>query len=103
MAGKRTISLALGEGFLNDRVRVVSDGRELASFENLSTRVQIGLARTVELEVEDGAALTIELPDKQLKTGVEVAPGLPAHVGVSVTPDGKALAVRTSEEPPGYV
>ena len=102
MPEKRTISLALQEGFLHDKVVVRSGERELAALENLSTRVQIGLARTLELEVEEGEALTISLPDKAIRTELNVDAASP-FVSVSVTPDGKALDVKQTDSPPGYL
>ena len=103
MPGMRTISLALQEGFLNDRVVVSADGRQLAALDDLSTRVQIGLAQTLDLEVEEGEILTVHLPDKNLRAEVKVDASAPPFITASVRPDGKALELRQSDAPPGYL
>jgi len=101
MAGRK-LSIALEEGFLGDRVLIRVGGHLLAELEDLSTRVQIGLARTVEVELPDGErALSIELPDKGVSATVALDDNPPAYIGVSVA-DGDALTVRSGEAPPGY-
>lgn len=100
----RRVKLALEEGFLDDHVRVTVDGRELVDLEKLSTRVQVGLARMIEVDLEgDEGELTIELPDKGTRTAITLAGDAPAYVGVSVAEDGQSLDVRRGEAPLGYV
>ena len=73
MSESRKLSIALEEGFLHDRVRISAGGRELAAFDDLSTRVQIGLARSLDVEIPEGEqALLVELPDKRLKTEIAI-------------------------------
>jgi hypothetical protein len=101
MTDKRLVSVALEEGFLNDRVRVRVGDREVADLAGVSTRVQIGLARTLEVELGAGEQmLTVDLPDKQLTASVSLAAA--AYVGVSVGNGGDTLAIRSGEAPPGY-
>jgi hypothetical protein len=100
---KRTISLTLEEGFLNDRVRVRAGDREVAAIDELSTRVQIGLARALDVELEPGEdRLTVALPDRQIETVIQMKDASP-FVGVSLAADGRGLEVRLSEAPRGYV
>jgi hypothetical protein len=102
MADKRLVSIALEEGFLDDRVRLRVGGREVADLPSVSTRVQIGLAHTLELELEAAdSTLTVELPDKQVEKTVPLT-GSPAYVGISIGDDGRTLAVRSGEAPAGY-
>ena len=100
MAGRRSLSLALEEGFLNDNVRIRSNGREIARLDNLSTRVQIGLARTIDVELSGDENIVVELPDKNLR--IEIPGDIGSFVGVSVTADGLALSLRSSDVPAGY-
>ena len=97
------VSIALEENFLGDRVLISAGGRALADLEGLSTRVQIGLARTLEVELNAGETLTVELPEKGLKTEIPLGAQPPPYVGVSVAGDGASLAVRTGAAAPGYV
>ena len=98
----RKLSLALEEGFLHDRVRISAGGRELASFDDLSTRVQIGLAQSLDLELPEGEhALVVELPDKGLKTEIPIGDA-DTYVGISVADDGEIVRSRIGEAPMGY-
>lgn len=102
MTNRRIVSVALEEGFLEDRVVLRVGDREVADLEKISTRVQIGLARTVEVELDEAdSTLTIELPEKGTASSVSLS-GSPAYVGVSVGSDGRTLAVRSGQAPMGY-
>lgn len=103
MADKRFVSIALEEGFLHDRVRLRVGDREVANLPSVSTRVQIGLAQTLELELEAAdSTLVVELPDKQVEKRVSLS-GSPAYVGISIEEDGRTLAVRSGRSAPGYL
>ena len=51
---KVTIAVDLQDGFINDTVSISVGGRELLREEGVSTRFQIGLAKSVKVEVPEG-------------------------------------------------
>ena len=98
------LQLALEDRFRDDEVRVTIDGREVARFERLSTRVQIGLAEIVELDVPEGAReLRVELPQKGVSTSIPLGDPPPGYIGVSLAKGDRSLDVRTGDAPVGYV
>ena len=97
------LNIVLEEGFLGDHVRIEAGGRMLADLEDVSTRVQIGLAHTVEVDVRDGErTIIVTLPRKQLTKVIPLGSDPPAYVGISLVDEGQGVAVRTGDAPPGY-
>ena len=96
------VKVALEEGFDDDTVIVEVNGRQVFEGEGVSTRTQIGLATSFEVEVDEGEAVVAVRATSQGATGRmrhPVADRL--HVGVSV--HGGDIVFRTSEEPFGYL
>lgn len=97
------INIALEEGFLGDHVRIEVDGRLLADLDGVSTRVQIGLARSVEAEIRDGErTLMVALPARHLAKDIPLGSEPPPYVGISLVDGGQGIAVRTGDAPMGY-
>lgn len=97
------LTVDLQEGFHDDRVVVRSGGAELASADDVTTRVQLGLARSLEVTLPAGARdVEIEVPTRDLRTAVQVDPGTRAYLGVSITRDGR-IETRLSTTPFGYL
>jgi hypothetical protein len=96
------VRVALEEGFEDDTVIVEVNDRQVFEREGVSTRTQIGLATSFEVEVEEGEVVVAVRATSQGATGRIRHPvaGL-LHVGVSV--QGGDIVFRTSEEPFGYL
>lgn len=97
------IIIALQEGFHNDTVLLMADGKLLERLEHISTRTQIGLAREVKLSVPIGTRLTIALPDRGLEQDLEAVAGETTHYGVSVDRQAGHIVIHRSSTPFGYV
>jgi len=83
-----TLHVALQEGFLRDRVVVKVNGAEIANRPDVSTRNQIGLAETVEVEVPAGdAQVEVEVPSRGLREAMHVSVEGTTYIGVSVEHD----------------
>lgn len=96
------VTLDLQEGFFDDTVVVRHAGREIARREKVRTRMQIGLADQLELDLPAGAvAFEIALPDKDIAAVVNLPPERPLWVGVSL--DSGRLRIRIARDAFGYV
>jgi hypothetical protein len=92
-----TLHIALQEGFSGDRVIVRVDGAEIANRPTVSTRNQIGLAETVEVEVPTGELLLeVELPTRALRESTRVVVEGTTYVGASVE-DGHIRLITQRE------
>ncbi|RFU21930.1 hypothetical protein D0Z06_07270 [Geodermatophilus marinus] len=97
------LDIALEEGFEGDSVVVEVDGRRVFERDGVRTRMQIGLADTVEVPAGDGGDVDVEvrLPSRPVTGRLRVHVTDRLHVGVSV--HGDAVVFRTSPTPFGYV
>jgi hypothetical protein len=99
-----TVKLDLQDGFIDDEVVVKLDGREIQRVTNVSTRSQIGLARSMDLVLPPTAVqLSIELPQMDLRTGVNVPAKRPLWIGASLNDTRDRLDVTVSERRFGYM
>lgn len=97
-----TLHVALEEGFVDDEVVVRVDDDEVLS-ERVRTRMQLGLAETVDVDVDRPACrLTVDVPGRGATTELEVETADDVWVGVSLTAHG-GLESRVSATPFGYV
>jgi hypothetical protein len=100
---KVEIAVDLQDGFIDDTLSISAGGRELFREEGLNTRFQIGLAKSIRLEVPAGrATLTVDVPTKGASTTVPIDTSEPVFVGISVTKDGK-VDVKVQTRPFGYL
>ncbi|CAN5154150.1 hypothetical protein BH20ACT9_BH20ACT9_02600 [soil metagenome] len=98
-----SLHVALEEGFDGEEVVVLVDGREVFSCAAVRTRLQIGLARSFDVEVAPGphaVECRLRTRGSTVVHHVEVAGA--AWVGVSLARDG-AAQWRVASEPFGYV
>lgn len=96
------VTLDLREGFDADEVSIRGAGMADVQLTGVSTRLQIGRARSLPLP-EAAQALDIELPRRGVASHVDLLPGRPLWVGVSLSRDGRRLEVLQQLEPFGYV
>ena len=97
-----TLNVALQEGFSGQAVVVRVDGEERFRAADVRTRMQIGLAQAVPVEVEPGRH-TVEVVAGEIATSLEVDVPEQAHVGVSLARSQDRLETRVSDRPFGYV
>ena len=97
------LHIAFQEGFVNDSAVVYVNGAEAFRKTDLTTRLQIGRAHAVDLEVED-SPLNVEItfPVRHLSKSIRIDPSKPAYLGVSITLQGE-LALIKSDQPFGYL
>lgn len=90
------------DGFDHDEVVVSLDGGSVARRQEVTTRVEVGYAGSVEHQVQEGTVeITVEVPTRGLHAGTAVDVAADAYVGVSVS--GGDLVFVVSPEPMGYL
>jgi hypothetical protein len=92
--------IALEDGFVDDHVVVVVDGRVVLDERGVRTRTQIGLARSTTVDVPDRCRVEIRLPRRGLSAALDVDVGRTPNVRVSVTPKG--LSADATDKPLHY-
>jgi hypothetical protein len=97
------LHIDLQEGFFEDTVAVFVNGNETYRKAGVKTRVQIGLAESLKVEVsEERVQVRVSLPLKNLSEAVEIQVSTDVYLGVSLSRDGK-LICRTSGQPFRYL
>ena len=97
------VTVDLQDGFMEDTVVISADGREVAREAGVSTRFQIGKAKSVQIAVPEGeVALDVEVPTKNERASVPIDTSKPVFVGVSLTTEGE-LEIRVQDRPFGYI
>ncbi|MFV1976064.1 MAG: hypothetical protein ACC651_09965 [Candidatus Scalindua sp.] len=88
------VTIDLQEGFANDTVVIRLNGQEIFRRENVTTRLQIGLADRIEIQTQERSSeVEIELPIKKLVVTKEIACEKDIFLGVTFHAGGK-LALR---------
>lgn len=98
-----TVHIDLQEGFTADAVVIRVNGQSILDEPRLTTRQQIGLARSLTAQAGDATnvRIEVELPARNARTAFDITPADGLYVAVSATPDGR-LVHRTSREPFRY-
>jgi hypothetical protein len=97
------ITIDLQDGFMDDIVAVSVGGREVMREQGVTTRFQIGMAKSLQVAVpESTEVLEVEVPTKGERATVPIDPSNSVFVGVSLTTEGR-LEVRVQEHPFGYM
>jgi hypothetical protein len=97
----QTLTIALEDGFVDDRVTVSVDGRVVLDEEHVRTRTQTGLARLVEVPTAAaGSRVEVALPARGLRTAVRADPRHAPNVRVSVR--GEELVADAGAAPLFY-
>jgi hypothetical protein len=103
MVSQRKLFVSLEEGFANDTVTVMVNQKEVFHQTGITSRVQIGLAKSFEITIENSPAeVQIIIPEKRLRKKLTIDGPWPVYLGVSLLPEGK-LAHRTSQKPFHYL
>ena len=96
------LSVALEEGFDDDVVVVDVNGRKVFEQNNVSTRTQIGLAESFEVQV-DQTDVVIEVRVLSRGAAGQTRGTIVDRLHVGVSLQSGDVVFRTSEEPFGYV
>jgi hypothetical protein len=97
------ITIDLQDGFKDDTVTVSVGGREVMREEGVTTRFQIGMARSLQVAVPEGeVTLEVEVSTKNARATVPIDTSKPVFVGVSLTTEGE-LEIRVQERLFGYM
>jgi hypothetical protein len=104
MEGQMTeITVDLQDGFMDDTVAVSAGGQEVVREQGVTTRFQIGMAKSLQVTVPEGkVTLEVEVPTKNRRARVPIDTSKPVCVGISLTTEGE-LDVKVQEQPFGYM
>ncbi len=92
----------LQEGFTDDAVVVRVNGQEVFRREKVRTRLQLGLAESVEVTVAEGSAdIEVVVVSRNLSKTMKVQVSAETYVGVSIV-EGE-IDYRISDDLIGYV
>jgi hypothetical protein len=97
------VTIDLQDGFKDDTVVIRAAGRELLRDQAVSTRFQIGKAKSATLALPEGElALEIDVPTQNQSATVRLDTTRPTFVGISLTTEGR-IEIRVQEQPFGYM
>ena len=95
------VEIHLQDGFEDDEVVVLMDGREVFSSDSVTSKALLGLAETITLEADTaGHEVTVELPRRGVSGNTSVPASERSYVGV--TRQGDSLELIVTGEPFGY-
>lgn len=98
MTHRVSLNVALNDGFYNDHVVIAVDGREVKRLDAATTKVQVGRAATIPLQLEAGrVSLTIDVRGKPSTGPVALDLRQPTYVNVSVVND--TVRIELSDSP----
>src|SRR3989442_1310537 len=96
MPDTQLLHIALQEGFFDDTVTILIDGKEVARRTNVTTKTQIGLAATVDLSLPPGPiSLGISVRGRPPSEALPVELTGPTYVGVSIQTNGHIVSTRS--------
>ena len=98
------LHVALQEGFSHDDVAVSLDGAQVYRGQDISTRQQIGLAASFDVNADAGShAIEVRLPRRNdLSRLQSVSVSSDTWLGISLRPNGQ-FDIRVSATPFGYL
>lgn len=97
------VSIDLQEGFAGDEVTIFASDKKIYAGENIKTRMQIGLAASVEAEIPGAkTTLRVVVPSRRIDEKKEIELTENLYIAVSLTEDDK-LVWKTSEAPFMYM
>jgi hypothetical protein len=102
------LQIALQEGFADDEVVVFVDDREVYRRNDVTTRMQIGLADSFEVELRDSPAAAppgtpshIRVTVRGIEATADVRPEETPYIAVSISDN--VVEIRASMNPFGYL
>src|SRR5262249_16936544 len=100
MSGAGEVKLDLQDGFVRDEVIVYADGQEIARASDVTTRTQLGLARSLRLPIGPGAVrLSVAVPGLCLVETRDLPGSGPLWIGASLNDVRDRLDLRVQAQP----
>lgn len=97
------ITFNLQEGFRGDTVAIFNKDEKIFEAEDVTTRTQIGFAKSFEAEFDEkNPLIKIEIPTRDIRDEKKIETDADAHVGISVSEQNDIIWKR-SEEPFMYM
>jgi hypothetical protein len=98
------ITVDLRDGFHRDEVILSVPGRMVLARESgVTTRTQLGLAKSIELRLPSAAVrIRLDVPTRRTQRDINIPPSRPLWIGISLRDDGE-IEVRMQQEPFGYL
>jgi hypothetical protein len=97
----RKLTFHLQEGFNNDEVQVLSEGRMLFQRTAVTTKRLLGYADVIEVQAaESVAGVVVRVPTHGLSYTFTLPPGGPLHIALSI--EAGRVVHRLSESSFGY-
>ena len=98
------VNLDLQDGFVRDEVVVSADGQEIARVSEVTTRTQLGLARSLRLPLGPGSvSLSVAVPRLGLVETTTLPDTRPLWIGASLNDARDQLDLRVQTQRFGYV
>jgi hypothetical protein len=97
------VTFNLQEGFKDDTVIISNKNKKFFEADDVSTRTQIGLAKSFETEVSNGKIkVKVLIPTRDIEEEKEIDLTANSHIGISIA-DGEKLEWKMSEMPFMYM
>lgn len=97
------ITFNLQEGFKNDKVIIFNKEEKIYEAEDVSTRTQIGLAKSFECNFkEKNPLIKVDIPTRNISEEKKLDTDKDIHIGISIG-DNKKLDWKISEHPFMYM
>jgi hypothetical protein len=97
------VQLDLQDGFVRDEVIVSADGQEIARATEVTTRTQLGLARSLRLSLAPGSvSLSVAVPRLGLVETTILPDTRPLWIGASLNDARNRLDLRVQTQRFGY-
>ncbi len=93
----RMLTLELQEGFRSEHVRILVDGEEVIDKTDVSTKLLLGYAEQIAVEVEhDITRVEVELPRRHLRESIELDIETELWLGISLEEEKIVFTERDS-------
>ncbi|GIH97754.1 hypothetical protein ACFFMN_03505 [Planobispora siamensis] len=97
-----SLTIALEEGFSGEQVRILLDGEVVFDQADVRTRMQLGMARMLTVEVSPGThRIQVQVTPQGEPVEMEIDPATAPVVRVSRDVGG--LSISASDAPPRYL
>ena len=97
------ITFNLQEGFKDDKVIIFNKDKKIYEAEDVSTRTQIGLAKSFECNFkEKNLLIRVNIPTRNVSEEKKLDADKDIHIGISIE-DHKKIVWKTSEQPFMYM
>lgn len=97
------ITFNLQEGFKEDRVIIFNKDEKIYEADDVSTRTQIGLAKSFEQEIDGkNPVIKVDIPTRSITGKKKIESDTDIHVGISIN-ERKEIDWKVSNDPFMYM